>query len=75
MGNSHGSTESRPPTMCRLSVGIGMSSYGYQKPLRAVNFICHATQATAVSLVGDFNEWNPTPIHETHAGPFLAANA
>jgi len=30
----------------------------YQKPLRAVNFICHATQAKAVSLVGDFNGWN-----------------
>jgi 1,4-alpha-glucan branching enzyme len=36
-----------------------MSSYGYQKPLRSVNFICHATQATAVSLVGDFNDWDP----------------
>ena len=32
----------------------------YKKPLRAINFICHATQAKAVSLVGDFNEWNPT---------------
>jgi len=31
----------------------------YQKPLRAVNFICHATQAKSVSLVGDFNGWNP----------------
>jgi 1,4-alpha-glucan branching enzyme len=34
-------------------------SPGYQKPLRAINFICRATQATAVSLVGDFNDWNP----------------
>jgi len=34
-------------------------SLGYQKPLRAVNFICHATKARAVSLVGDFNGWNP----------------
>lgn len=37
-----------------------MSAFGYQKPLRAVNFICHATQATSVSLVGDFNNWNPS---------------
>ena len=37
-----------------------MSSLNYQKPLRAVNFICHATEAKAVSLVGDFNQWNPT---------------
>jgi 1,4-alpha-glucan branching enzyme len=34
-------------------------SPGYQKPLRAVNFICHAAQAAAVSLVGDFNHWDP----------------
>ena len=36
-----------------------MNSYGYQKTLRAVNFICHATQAKTVSLVGDFNHWDP----------------
>jgi len=30
----------------------------YKKPLRAVNFICHAPHAQSVSLVGDFNEWN-----------------
>ena len=31
----------------------------YEKPLRAVNFICHCTQAKEVSLVGDFNQWDP----------------
>jgi len=36
-----------------------MTLYGYQKSMRAVNFICHATQAKTVSLVGDFNGWNP----------------
>jgi 1,4-alpha-glucan branching enzyme len=36
-----------------------MSSYGYQKTLRAINFICHASKATSVSLVGDFNQWDP----------------
>ena len=40
-----------------------MTSFAYQKPLRAVNFICHAPQAKSVSLIGDFNAWNPA----THA--------
>ncbi len=37
-----------------------MKAFGYQKPLRAVNFICHAPQAKVVNLVGDFNHWNPS---------------
>ena len=32
----------------------------YHRNLRAVNFVCHATQAQSVSLVGDFNQWNQT---------------
>jgi 1,4-alpha-glucan branching enzyme len=36
-----------------------MSSYGYQKTLRSINFICHAPQAAKVCLVGDFNHWDP----------------
>ncbi len=31
-----------------------------KKPLRAVNFICHAPEAKSVELVGDFNNWDPT---------------
>ena len=31
----------------------------YAKPMQAVNFICQATEAQSVSLVGDFNDWNP----------------
>ncbi len=36
-----------------------MRATGYKKPLRAVNFICRAAKAKAVSLVGDFNHWDP----------------
>ena len=31
----------------------------YHKNLRAINFVCRATQAHSVSLVGDFNKWDP----------------
>lgn len=27
--------------------------------MRGVNFFCHAPEAQAVALVGDFNGWNP----------------
>ncbi len=37
-----------------------MGSLGYHKPLRLINFICHAAQAKSVNLVGDFNAWNPS---------------
>ena len=29
-----------------------------KQTLRAINFICVAPQAQAVTLVGDFNQWN-----------------
>ena len=45
------------------------------KTLRALNFICQAPQARAVSLVGDFNHWNPTatPLrHDEHLNVWQA---
>jgi len=35
------------------------SAYGAHRNLQGVNFICHAPEAKSVSLVGDFNNWNP----------------
>ena len=41
--------------------------------MRNRNFICNAPQASHVSLVGDFNGWNPdsTPMQKTPDGAWL----
>ena len=41
-------------------VSRSQSQYSAHRNLRSVRFVCQAPQAQAVSLVGDFNEWNPT---------------
>ena len=38
------------------------------KTLRAVHFICPAPQASKVTVVGDFNAWNPA-AHPLRQGP------
>jgi len=37
-----------------------MNSFVARKTLRPINFVCNAPQAQGVSLVGDFNNWDPT---------------
>jgi len=50
-----------------------MSAFGPKKTLRTVNFVCHAPQAQTVSLVGDFNGWNPVahPMKRMPDGAWL----
>jgi 1,4-alpha-glucan branching enzyme len=38
---------------------MSINRYGAAQTLRALNFIYNAPQAQSVSLVGDFNQWNP----------------
>lgn len=50
------------------------SPYAQHYNTRAVNFICGATHAQYVSLVGDFNRWNPSanPMQRQPDGAWLA---
>ena len=52
-----------------------MSSFGRQTThnLRAMNFVCNAPEAKSVSLVGDFNGWNPAahPMKQMPDGAWL----
>ena len=54
---------------------MSSSPYGRHTPrnLRAMNFICQAPEAQAVSLVGDFNQWNPHahPMKQMPDGAWL----
>lgn len=38
---------------------INRGAYSAHRNVRALNFVCRATEAKFVSLVGDFNGWNP----------------
>lgn len=48
------------------------SQYGFLT-MRARNFICNAPQARQVSIVGDFNGWNPSanPMQKGPDGAWL----
>src|SRR4249919_2262240 len=45
--------------MSSIQRSIQKSKYGATHNLRSVVFICEAPTAVAVTLVGDFNSWNP----------------
>ncbi len=52
---------------------INRNPYGANRNLRAVNFICNSPQAQSVSVVGDFNQWNPRAnlLKQTPDGAWL----
>lgn len=47
--------------------------YSAHRNLRGINFICHAPGAQSVSLVGDFNAWDPAahPMQRSPGGGWL----
>ena len=49
--------------------------YSAKRNLHHANFFCHAPQARAVSLVGDFNGWDPkaTPMIRKADGRWMAS--
>jgi len=54
-------------------MSIQRGQYGAHN-IRARNFICNAPQAARVSIVGDFNGWNPSanPMQKGTDGAWLA---
>ena len=44
--------------------------YSARKMVKPVPFVCHAHEARTVSIVGDFNDWDPTthPLKRQHDG-------
>jgi len=52
---------------------MSMNAYGARKTMRAMNFTCNAPQAQSVSLVGDFNRWNPVahPLRQMPDGAWM----
>lgn len=49
--------------------------YSAKRNLHRANFLCHAPEAKQVSLVGDFNNWEPdtTPMIRQPDGRWMAS--
>ena len=52
----------------------GHGRYSAKNILKPINFYCDAACAVAVSIVGDFNDWNPTahPMEKQYDGSWFA---
>lgn len=51
------------------------SPYSAQRNLHHATFFCHASEAQQVSLIGEFNHWNPnaTPMVRQPDGKWMAS--
>ena len=52
-----------------------LSRYSARRNLHHADFFCHAPEAKRVSIVGDFNNWNPnaTPMIRQPDGRWMAS--
>jgi 1,4-alpha-glucan branching enzyme len=52
-----------------------LSPYSAKRNLHHADFFCHAPEAEQVSIVGDFNNWNPnaTPMLRQPDGQWMAS--
>jgi 1,4-alpha-glucan branching enzyme len=52
-----------------------LSRYSARRNLHHADFICHAPEAKQVSIIGDFNHWNPdaTPMIRQPDGYWMAS--
>ena len=52
-----------------------LSRYSAKRNLHLADFYCHAPEAKRVSIVGDFNNWNPnaTPMIRQPDGHWMAS--
>jgi 1,4-alpha-glucan branching enzyme len=59
-----------PPLAAAPSAGAASSAAPPARGTRIVHFVLVAPKATSVSVVGSFNDWDPTatPLHRTAAG-------
>jgi 1,4-alpha-glucan branching enzyme len=61
--------------ICEPSPAVSVPRYSASRNLHQANFFCRAPEARHVSLVGDFNYWNPTaaPMRRMPDGRWMAS--